>query len=73
MSWAAARCVPDGRRPPRGPTPARTPGFGEGQGAGGGFGTGTAWDGHGKRPDRPVLVFGGGKNVVSAEFCGETP
>lgn len=29
---------------------------GEGQGAGGGFGTGTAWDGHGERPDRPVLV-----------------
>ncbi|MDX3733404.1 PEP/pyruvate-binding domain-containing protein [Streptomyces caniscabiei] len=29
---------------------------GEGQGAGGGFGTGTAWDGHGERPGRPVLV-----------------
>ncbi|MGP4047710.1 PEP/pyruvate-binding domain-containing protein [Streptomyces sp. 2A115] len=29
---------------------------GEGQGAGGGFGTGTAWDGHGARPDHPVLV-----------------
>ncbi|MFI9615809.1 PEP/pyruvate-binding domain-containing protein [Streptomyces sp. NPDC052023] len=30
----------------------RTPG----QGSGGGFGTGTAWDGHGERPDHPVLV-----------------
>ncbi|MFE9443518.1 PEP/pyruvate-binding domain-containing protein [Streptomyces sp. NPDC006602] len=29
---------------------------GEGQGAGGGFGTGMAWDGHGARPDHPVLV-----------------
>ncbi|WP_328875442.1 PEP-utilizing enzyme [Streptomyces sp. NBC_00287] len=29
---------------------------GEGQGAGGGFGTGTAWDGHGTRPEHPVLV-----------------
>jgi len=29
---------------------------GEGQGAGGGFGTGTAWDGHGDRPEHPVLV-----------------
>ncbi|MFI1354392.1 PEP/pyruvate-binding domain-containing protein [Streptomyces sp. NPDC020898] len=29
---------------------------GEGQGAGGGFGAGTAWDGHGDRPDHPVLV-----------------
>ncbi|MFI7501563.1 PEP/pyruvate-binding domain-containing protein [Streptomyces sp. NPDC049687] len=29
---------------------------GEGQGAGGGFGTGTAWDGHGHRPEHPVLV-----------------
>ncbi|WKX69064.1 PEP/pyruvate-binding domain-containing protein [Streptomyces sp. XD-27] len=29
---------------------------GEGQGAGGGFGAGTAWDGHGDRPEHPVLV-----------------
>ncbi|MEV7891177.1 PEP/pyruvate-binding domain-containing protein [Streptomyces sp. NPDC002817] len=41
------------------PVPQLPPGHrasGEGQGAGSGFGTGTAWDGHGARPDRPVLV-----------------
>ncbi|MGW1886905.1 PEP/pyruvate-binding domain-containing protein [Streptomyces sp. NPDC001970] len=37
--------LPPGRRTPN-----------EGQGAGGGFGDGTAWNGHGERPDRPVLV-----------------
>ncbi|MFC8198894.1 PEP/pyruvate-binding domain-containing protein [Streptomyces sp. NPDC057298] len=50
----AAFRLADGRPVAELPPGHRT--SGEGQGAGGGFGTGTAWDGHGDRPDRAVLV-----------------
>jgi phosphohistidine swiveling domain-containing protein len=50
----AAFRLADGRPVAQLPPGHRT--SGEGQGAGGGFGTGTAWDGHGDRPDHPVLV-----------------
>ncbi|WP_155057506.1 PEP/pyruvate-binding domain-containing protein [Streptomyces blattellae] len=50
----AAFRLADGRPVAELPRGQRT--SGDGYGAGGGFGTGTVWDGHGQRPDHPVLV-----------------